>query len=92
MKQHIFALPPGEGSKRQISSNFKYKVNFKNILYLTLWVFAQIKDIKHTEWVFHSVVWVMPQGENLGVKNSIFPNMVMWHIKLKGIVSRTGYN
>ena len=27
----------------------------------------------------------------LGV-NFFFPNMVVWHIKLKGMVSRTGYN
>ena len=35
-----------------------------------------------------------PRGWDLGLlggQNFIFPNMVMWHIKLKGIVSRTGY-
>ena len=28
----------------------------------------------------------------LGGQNFFFPNMVMWHIKLKGALSRTGYN
>ena len=32
----------------------------------------------------------MPQ-EVFGIKNLIFPNMVMWHIKLKGMLSRTNY-
>ena len=27
----------------------------------------------------------------LGVKKGLFPNMVMWHIKFKGMVSRTGH-
>ena len=36
-------------------------------------------DGEHATWVV------------LGVKNLIFPNMVMWHIKLKGMVNRTGY-
>ena len=27
----------------------------------------------------------------LGVKSLIFPNMVMWHIKLKGVMCRTGH-
>ena len=49
-------------------------------------VFSEIKDMKHIERYFHSVVRVMPQGQNFN-----FPNMVMWHIKLKGMVSTTGY-
>ena len=27
----------------------------------------------------------------LGVKNFIFMNMVIWHVKLKGMSSRSGY-
>ena len=27
----------------------------------TLCVFSQLKDIKHIEWDFHSIPWVMPQ-------------------------------
>ena len=42
--------------------------------------------MKHIEHNFHSVVRVMPQGQNF-----YFPNEVMWHIKSKGMVSRTGY-
>ena len=35
-----------------------------------------------------------PRDWNLGLlrgQNLFFPNMVMWDIKLKGMVSRTGY-
>ena len=82
-------------SKGQISLNFNYKVSLKDFLYQTLFVFSQIKDIKNIELDFHSVIWVMPRGGTWGcfqgVKNLILPNMVMWHIKLKGMVSRTGY-
>ena len=28
----------------------------------------------------------------LGVKRLMFPNMVIWHIKLKGMISRAGHN
>ena len=47
-----------EGSKGQISLNFKYKVN--------LCVLSQIKDRKHIERNFHSVAWVMSQGSDFG--------------------------
>ena len=35
---------------------------FQRFLYQTLFVFSQIKDIKHINRNFHSVTWVMPQG------------------------------
>ena len=59
-------------------------------------MFSQIKDIKHINKDFHSVTWVMPQlwdlGELGGQKFNFSKHaMVMWHIKLKGMVSRTGY-
>ena len=53
-----------------------------------------LKDIKHIIGDFHSVPWVMPKGLGIGVLGGPkfnFLNMVMWHIKLKGISSRPGY-
>ena len=63
-------------------------------LYQTLRVFSQMKDTKHIRQDFHSVAWVMSQGWDFGVlgvprgqkKNS---NMVKWHIKSTGMMSRT---
>ena len=74
-------------------------IKFQRFSYQTLRVSSQIKeDIKHFEWDFHFEAWVMPKGRDLecflgggGVKNLILSNVVMWHIKLKGIMSRTGY-
>ena len=57
---------PGEGSKGQISFNFNYKVNFKDFLCQTLYVFSQMKDTKHIRRDFHSVTWVMSQGWDFG--------------------------
>ena len=62
---------------------------FQRFLNQTLCVFSQIKDIKHIKQDFYSVGRVMPGV--LGVKKLSFPNMVMRHIKLKGMMSRTGY-
>ena len=62
----ILALPPGEGSKSQISLNFNYLVNFKDVLYQTLCVFSQMKDIKHIKKDLYSNTWVMPQGWDFG--------------------------
>ena len=81
---------PGEGSKGQISFNFNYKDNIPNLC-----VFSQMKDTKHIRRDFHSVAWVMPQGWDyraLGVPRRsklFFSNMVMLHIKLTGMTSRT---
>ena len=60
----------GEGPKGQILLNFNYKVNLKIFFKHTLCVFPQMKDIKHIRLDFHSVVWVMPQGWDLGVLGS----------------------
>ena len=56
---------PGEGSKVQISFNFNYKVNFKD-LYQIVGVFSQMKDTTHIRWEFYSVAWVMPKGWDFG--------------------------
>ena len=53
-----------------------------------------MKDLKHIRWDFHLVPWVIPQGLGLGGAGGQkynFLNMVMWHIKLKGMSSRPGY-
>ena len=54
-----------------------------------------MKDIKHDiRTHFHLVHWVMSQGLGLGGAEGPkfnFLNMVMWHIKLKGMSSRPGY-
>ena len=48
-----------------------------------------MKDIKHIRQDIHPV----PRGGTWGAGGSknYFLNMVMWHIKLKGIISRPGY-
>ena len=85
---------PGEGSKGQISFNFNYKVNFKDLYTkLCVWV-SQKKDTKHIRRDFHSVPMDMPQGSGFGALGCPggqrkFLNMVMWYIKLTGMTSRT---
>ena len=59
-----------------------------------------MKDIKRIRWDFYLVPWVMhaPRigtggcwGGRVGGQKFNFLNMVMWHIKLKGMSSRPGY-
>ena len=56
-----------------------------------------MKDIKHTRQDFHLVPWVMHApgigtwGAGGGGQKLNFLNMVMWHIKLKGMNSLPGY-
>ena len=56
---------------------------------------VQMKDTKNIRQNFHSVILVMPQGWDFGALgvprgvNNFFLNMVMWHIKLTGMTSRT---
>ena len=53
-----------------------------------------MKDITHIRHDFQAVAWVMPQGWDLGVQGGQklnLLNMVVWHIKLKGMISRPGY-
>ena len=63
---------PGEGSKGQISFNFNYKVNLKDFLYKTLYVFSQMKDTKHIRRDFILSPGSCPRGGTwgyLGVQN-----------------------
>ena len=54
-----------------------------------------MNDIKNSRWDFHSVPWVMhaPGFGTWGAGGQKFNcmNMVIWHIKLKGMSSRPGY-
>ena len=45
----------------------KYIVKFQRFLYQTLCVFSQIKDMKHIEQYFHSVILIMPLWWDLRV-------------------------
>ena len=73
--------PPGEGSKSQISIT-------KSISKIILPNFVCVLTNKTDQAGFAFCRLGHAPG-CLGVKNSIFPNMVMWHIKLKGMVNRT---
>ena len=48
--------------KRSNIIKFQLQSQFQRLLYQTLCVFSQIKDIIYIERIFHSVAWVMPQG------------------------------
>ena len=71
---------PGEGSKGQISLNFK--VNFKEF-YTKLCVYSHKYNINHIERDFHSVASVMSQGWDLGCwgQNFIEHGHVAYQIK-----------
>ena len=87
-------LGPRRGIKRSNITKFQLQSQFQRFLYQTLCVFSQIKDTKHFEHDFHSVAWAISQEWDLGmlwVKNLIFPNIVMCHNKLKGMVRGAGY-
>ena len=45
---------------------------FQIFLNQTLCVFSQMKDAKHFRRDFHFIAWVMPQGDPVGIKTSIF--------------------
>ena len=83
----------GEGPKGQISLNLNYR-QFQRFLNQTLCVFSQMKDIKHIrcKFSFGPLSHALGLG-TWGAGGQIFSflNMVMWHIKLKGMGSRPGY-
>ena len=91
----FWPLGPGEGSKCQISFNFNYKVNFKD-LYTKLCVCSHKWKIQNiSDGIFILLPGSCPRGGTLGCwrcpgeQKFIFSNMVMWHIKSTGMASRT---
>ena len=83
----FFCHPPGAPGRVQRQLSY-LKSQFQRFLYQTLCLFSKIKEMD-----VHYAVWVILQGVALGVAwgSIFFSNMVVWHIKLKGVVSRTGY-
>ena len=85
---------PGEGQKVKYHL-ISLQSQFQRCLCQTLCVFSQMKDTKHIRRDFYSVAFVMPQGWDFGAlgcqggQQTFFSNMVMWHIKLTGMTSRT---
>ena len=76
----LLAPPPGEWPKGQILLNiikFQLQSQFQRFLIQTLYVFSQMKDIKHNRCDFHLAAWVMPQVWDLGVRgiNFFFPEI-----------------
>ena len=92
----IFFAPapwgPGEGSKGQISFNFKYKVNFKDFVPKFVFILTNEKyKTYQTGFSFCCLghapgVGLWGAGGAEGVK-TFFSNIVMWHIKLRGMTS-----
>ena len=81
----FYLAPSGTGEGSQIIK-FQLQSQFQRFLYQTLCVLTYL-----TRFSFcHQGHAPCPQGWDFGggglVKNLIFPNMVMWHIKLKGVI------
>ena len=85
----------GEGSRGQISLNFNYKVNFKGF-YTKLCVCVLTNErykIYQTGFIIYHLGhapgmrrWCARGAQ--GGQKFIFSNIIMWHIKLKGMTSR----
>ena len=84
---------PEEGLKGQLLLNFQLQSQFQRFLKQTFNVFSHIKDIKHIKQGFSfGLLGHAPGVVGLGVlrvKSLIFPKM--WHIKLMGMINRTGH-
>ena len=90
---HFFwSLPPGgpgEGPKGQIALNFNY-TSISNI-FKPNFVCHKLKIQNILDGIFIMSPGSHPRGD-AGGQNLIFLSMVNWHIKLKGMISRPGYN
>ena len=94
---HLFLPPPPPpaGLKGQIIIKFNYKVNLKIFLPKFVHIFSNDRRLKY--W---TGFWLCLLGHALGVtlrgsvgvKNLVFQHIVMWHIKLKGMMSRISDN
>ena len=90
MRQHFFgAIPlgPRGGFKGQLSY---LKSQFQRFLYQTLCLFSKIKEIGFSLCRLGRTPGDGTWGCLGSISLFLFPNMVMWHIKLKGMVSRMG--
>ena len=71
MQQHNFFGPhprgPWGGTKRSNYIKSQSQSQFQRFLNQTLYVFSQLKDMKHIRRDFHSVFWVVPKVWDLGV-------------------------
>ena len=87
MRQHFFGPShwgPGEGSKVNYQIR---KVNFKDFIPNFMFVLKNKRNgISIKSPGSYSRRWDL----GLLVGQFFFPNMVVWHIKLKGVVSRMG--
>ena len=84
----------GEGSKGQISLNFNYKVDFKEIFKPNFAYFLTNERCQTYKMGFSFGRLCHAQGVGLvGAlgQNLNFPNMAMRHTKLKGIIRNPGY-
>ena len=97
VQQHFFwtrHLGPWGGVKWSNIIKFQFQSQFQRFLYQTLCVFSH-------EWMIQIIsggIYIMLFGScprdgawGVGVKRLFFPNMVMWHIKLEGMIRRTEY-
>ena len=64
-RPHFFGPAHWGGTKRSNIIKFQFLNQFHIFLNQTLFVFSQMKDIKHIRLDFHSVSWVMPPGWDL---------------------------
>ena len=64
-RRHFFgprALGPWGGAKRSNIIKSELQSQFQRFLNQTLYIFSQMKDIKHIRRDFHLAAWVMPRG------------------------------
>ena len=61
------SLGPLGGVKRSNIIKSQLLSQFQRFLNQTLYIFSQMKDIKHIRQDFHLTAWLMPQGWDLGV-------------------------
>ena len=87
MRQHFFFGPTPWGPREGSKVNYQIrKVNFKDFIPNFMFV---LKDKRNG--IFITSPGSYYRGWDLGLLGGhFFPNIVLWHIELKGMVSRTG--
>ena len=64
--------------KRSNFIKFHLQNQFQRFFYQTVYVFSQIKDVKHLKRDFHSIASVMPQEWDLGVMRGQGSKTLVW--------------